>query len=185
VLYRKRKLHSCNSVTGHQCPSIGLVTKIVHLSTHAVVDNQSSPEIVDDFGSSIDNCKSGCFDFLSTSQVSLSFCSNAKFVFGPGNGSPRTRKRVPNRCCCCCASWGCCYQIFKVLQGCVVNGLLWNLSHIINDNILHRATVTEFWRSNGQPHVQRRSVDASDDTWRYMRVSGSHIYALLFLYIAV
>ena len=44
----------------------------------------------------------------------------AVLLGGGGDGAFCTQKRVPKRYqrCSCCPSWGCCYQIFKVLRLC-------------------------------------------------------------------
>jgi len=59
-------------------------------------------------------------------------------LYGPGNASPCYER--------CPSSWrSCCYQIFKVLRLCRYSTDRYEtFTHVI-DNILHRATVADFW----------------------------------------
>ena len=73
-------------------------------------------------------------------------CLHVVTIVGPGNGSPSVTNVVV---VVVLLSWGCCYQIVKVLikESVVLEPIAMKLfthTNIVNGNILHRTTVAHF-----------------------------------------
>jgi len=104
-----------------------------------------------------------------------------------------TRKRHVRCCCCCACSWGCCYQIFKVLRLCRFSIDRYETFRTCQRQYSAAAAALQ------QPAVaaaalaalmqQRQRAARAAPQRRYLangnevRVSGSDSYALLFLFI--